>query len=233
VTRFETHADSYEAAVDESIAFAGQGVVYFARRKAHALLEVCKRRFGDPGKLSILDAGCGIGITDEHLIDDVRELHGVDISAASIEQAAARNPAVKYQVCEPHRLPFEADRFDAALAACVFHHVPPDDRTTFATELARVVRPGGIVIVFEHNPLNPLTRVAVSRCEFDDDAILLRRREMSRVLESGGLVADEHRFIVFFPRGGARVEAAERFLGRVPLGAQYYVVGTKRLRSIL
>ena len=47
----------------------------------------------------------------------------------------------------------------------------------FVAELARVVRPGGLVVVFEHNPLNPLTRLVVSRVTFDDGVRLLRSGE--------------------------------------------------------
>ena len=39
--------------------------------------------------------------------------------------------------------------------------------------MRRVVRPGGLLCIIEHNPFNPLTRLAVVRCEFDRDAVLL------------------------------------------------------------
>jgi len=64
MSRFDSYTDSYEAAVEQSIGFSGQNVSYFARRKAMHLLDVCHRRVGDPAKVSMLDVGCGIGITD-------------------------------------------------------------------------------------------------------------------------------------------------------------------------
>jgi len=227
MSRFDSYTDSYVDAVEQSIGFSGQKVAYFARRKALHLLDVYGRYVGAPETLSVLDVGCGIGITDEHLVGQVRELHGVDTSTEAVDRAAARNPAARYRPCSEDSLPFDSGRFDAAFAACVLHHVDPEKRVGFVSELRRVVRPGGVVVLFEHNPLNPLTRIAVSRCEFDDDAILLGRRVARRLLERSGLRPVERRYIVFFSRGDARVRAIERFFASVPLGAQYYVVGAR------
>src|SRR5205807_6507211 len=130
---------------------------------------------------------CGIGITDEHLVGRVRELHGVDTSAEALDRAAARNPEARYRTCSEDSLPFGAETFDVAFAVCVIHHISPGKRVEFASELRRVVRPGGVVVLFEHNPLNPFTRIAVSRCEFDDDAILLPRRAARGLLAISGL----------------------------------------------
>jgi len=227
MSRFDSYTDSYEAAVEQSIGFSGQNVSYFARRKAMHLLDVCHRRVGDPAKVSMLDVGCGIGITDEHLVGHVRELHGVDTASEALERAAARNPQARYRTCSDESLPFASETFDAAFAVCVIHHVSPAKRVAFASELRRVVRPGGIFVLFDHNPLNPLTRIAVSRCEFDDDAILLGRRAAGDLLNSAGLRTVERRYVVFFTRGGTRVHSVERLLRAVPLGAQYYVVGAR------
>ena len=54
-------------------------------------------------------------------------------------------------------------------------------------EMRRVVRPGGLVCVIEHNPLNPLTRLAVARCEFDRDTVLLGAGKARKLMAAGGL----------------------------------------------
>jgi hypothetical protein len=54
-------------------------------------------------------------------------------------------------------------------------------------EMARVTRPGGMVAIIEHNPLNPVTRHIVSRCPFDRDAVLLRCGTGARLLAGAGL----------------------------------------------
>ena len=77
-----------------------------------------------------------------------------------------------------------------------------------------MTRPGGIVAILEHNPLNPLTRVVVSRCEFDEGVELVGMRDTKRLLEGAGTDVVESSYFLFFPwharvlrrvRGGARV----------------------------
>jgi SAM-dependent methyltransferase len=157
----------------------------------------------------------------------VRELHGIDTAAKAVEEARVANPSVSYSSYPGGRLPYEDDEFDLSFAICVLHHVNPSSRAAFTSELARVVRPGGVVAIFEHNPLNPLTRVAVNRCEFDRDAVLLGRRRASRELGAAGLEVVERRYVIFLPFAKRWTRPVERGLAWLPLGAQYYVAGRK------
>ena len=93
--------------------------------------------------------------------------------------------------------------------------------------MARVLRPGGLALILEHNPWNPLTRLAVARCPFDDDAILLGPSEATRHLSGAGLVREEKRYILFFPFDARIFRRVESGLGALPLGAQYYVASRK------
>ena len=83
--------------------------------------------------------------------------------------------------------------------------------------------PGGFIAVFEHNPWNPLTRKAVRDCPFDEDAVLLSRRQATRLLDEAGLEPIDAAYIIFFPQEGPRLARIERRLRPLPLGAQYYV----------
>jgi hypothetical protein len=108
----------------------------------------------------------------------------------------------------------------------VLHHVPPEERARFAAESHRVVRTGGIVAVFEHNPLNPLTRVAVSRCQFDDGVKLLGRGQVARLLTAAQLQVERGSYIFFTP--SARWSApSDRALAWCPVGAQHYVAARR------
>jgi len=227
---FDGYADSYQQAVERSIAFAGGDVDRFTRRKARHLLDVAQRRLGDPGALSALDVGCGVGATDRHLVRAFGELHGVDTAAEAVQRAALANPEAIYAAYEGIRLPYEDGRFDLAFAICVVHHVSPPGWSAFAAELGRVVRPGGIVALFEHNPVNPLTRFAVSRCEFDEDATLLSAATAAGLLSAAGLDVVERRHIVFFPWDRPRSRTLERALAWVPAGAQHYVAARRPIR---
>jgi SAM-dependent methyltransferase len=219
---FDRLEGSYEQLVEHSIAFSGRSHDFFLEAKARRLLELARRLLGDPGEVRALDVGCGEGLFDSYL-GELGGLEGVDVSPPMVEAARVRNPNRSYHVADGTRLPFEHDAFDLSFAVCVLHHVEPNEREPFVAELGRVTRPGGLVVVFEHNPWNPLTRLAVARCPFDEDAVLLARRETTRRLRAGGLRPIESSYILFVPWNGRVVSAAERVLAPVPLGAQYYV----------
>ena len=69
-------------------------------------------------------------------------------------------------------------------------------------------------------------RIAVNRCEFDQDAVLLTARRSRSVLERAGFGHVDHRYIFFVPLRHRAARAADRPLGSIPMGAQYLAVGT-------
>jgi SAM-dependent methyltransferase len=221
---FDRLNGTYADALERAVAFSGQDPAFFTEVKAELLIDLARRRIGDPGRLRALDLGCGPGLTDSYLIGSFGEVHGVDVSAAMVEEATVLNPDAHYRVFGGSRTPYEDGAFDLSFAINVFHHVAPPERDALAQELARTVRPGGLVAIIEHNPLNPLTRLAVARCAFDENAVLLGRREAEGLLRRARLALVERRYLLFVPRRAPRVE---RLLARVPMGAQYLVAGTR------
>ena len=224
---FDPYRDTYRAEVQSSIAFAGQDLGFFDELKVRELTDLVRSELGDPGAVRALDVGCGIGSIDGLLRPRLAAVDGVDLSPAMVERAGEANPEGTYRTYDGGRLPFDDGAYDLAFTFSVLHHVPPPERAEFAAELARVVRPGGLVAVIEHNPWNPLTRLAVHRCAFDDDAVLLRRDETARLLAGAGLRPARGRYILFFPWRGAALRTVERGLRGVPAGAQYLVAGRR------
>lgn len=220
---FDRLDGTYADALETAVAFSGQDPAFFTEVKAGLLIDLARRRLGDPGRLRVLDLGCGPGLTDRWLTGSFGEVHGVDVSAAMVEEAVALNPGAHYSVFDGSRTGYQDGEFDLSFAINVFHHVAPPERDALAHELARTVRPGGLVAIIEHNPLNPLTRLAVARCAFDENAVLLGLREAEGLLRRAHLALVERRYLLFVPRHAPRVE---RLLARVPLGAQYLVAGT-------
>jgi SAM-dependent methyltransferase len=220
---FDDHSDDYREAIEGAIAFAHTGLDFFTSAKAEALLDLAAREVGAPPQLSFLDVGCGPGETDRFLRDRVGRLAGVDVASRMLEQARRNNPWAEYRDSAPGEpIPFEDASFDVCFAVCVFHHVPLDQRASLVGEMRRVCRSGGLIALFEHNPLNPLTRRAVRDCEFDRDAQLLTRQKSSRLLRHAGL-QPRGRYMLFFTRESPLLRGIERRLGWLPLGAQYAV----------
>ncbi len=226
-TEFDAYRSSYSDAVNRSISFSGLDVDFFTRAKAVRLLDILGDLIGPPEALSLLDVGCGVGNYHQLLRSQVGQLTGVDPSSECIEEARSKNPNVSYQV-SGDTLPFQDACFDATYAICVMHHVPPANWNRFASELARVTKPGGIVLIFEHNPYNPLTRRVVSNCPFDKDAVLLTKAKTIDYLKGAGLAGVDGRYILAIPSVDGLSRKMDDALGRIPLGAQYYAFGRRQ-----
>jgi SAM-dependent methyltransferase len=222
---FDEYQDSYREAVNSSIGFSGADVDFFAKLKADDLVETLGRRLDGSPEPRVLDVGCGSGLTDAYLVGRLGELHGADVSKGLLETAQASNPGVEYHWFNGAALPFDDGAFDVSFAICVLHHVEPGERGSLVREMRRVTRGGGLVTIYEHNPFNPLTRIAVNRCEFDRGVHLLRSGETRRLLRGAGAPPVESRYIAFFPWETPVLRRIERGLSRLPLGGQYVVVG--------
>src|SRR3990172_65300 len=136
-----------------------------------------------------------------------------------------RSPDIPYSVSDGDVLPFQDGLFDVAFAICVMHHVPPERWKLFLSEMARATKPGGMVIVFEHNPLNPLVRKVVSNCPFDKNAVLLRKGKLTSYMNEAGLKSVFGRYILTVPSISGWFRAVDDLLGFSPSGAQYFVAG--------
>jgi SAM-dependent methyltransferase len=119
--------------------------------------------------------------------------------------------------------------FDFLTAVCVYHHVAREERAALTCEAARVLRPGGVFAIIEHNPLNPATRLIVGRLPMDRNAILLSARESRRLLDTAGFANMDTSYFLYLPEKAFRVfSGLEKALRRIPLGGQYAVFGRKR-----
>ena len=222
---FDSYRSNYRDVVQSSIDFSGLPHSFFMRAKADLLRELIARRLG-PEKPAMLDVGCGVGSFHPLLRGMIGSLSGIDVSQASIAQARADNHGVDYRAFDGRSFPFGDAGFDLVTAICVLHHVAPAEWAHFMSEMRRVVRPGGLICIIEHNPLNPLTRLAVARCEFDRDAFLLGAGKARKLMAAGGLREIGARYFLLLPwetKSARRVESA---LSNVPLGAQYAAFGT-------
>ena len=103
-----------------------------------------------PSALRWLDVGCGNGAFTEMLVERCAPaaVEGVDPSEAQLDYARTRlaSPHVRFRQGDAMAQPFDADAFDAAVMPLVIFFVP--DPAVGVREMARVVRPGGIVAAY-------------------------------------------------------------------------------------
>jgi ubiquinone/menaquinone biosynthesis C-methylase UbiE len=226
---FDCHADNYLEAVRQA---AGVCVENLAAEKARMILNVLANCVGNPKQLQVLDIGCGIGLIDRELNGSLAKLYGVDTSLRSLEIARTMAPMTCLVHYDGVRLPFLDSSFDAVFASCVLHHVPPSMQPSFMLEMLRPLRSGGVVILIEHNPLNPVTRRAVSRCAFDADAVLLWSSDTNRLIAEAGARVIGRRYVGFWPYRNTLVEWIENMIAWLPIGAQYCVWGIKTQQAM-
>ncbi len=97
-----------------------------------------------------LDAACGTGRHAGYLAQLGHEVRGIDATAAMLERARAKVPGGRFEVAELEALPLEDGSVDLAVCALALTHSarlgPAID------ELARVVRPGGHVVISDVHP---------------------------------------------------------------------------------
>jgi SAM-dependent methyltransferase len=226
---FDCFADEYYNLHKTNINVFGELPDYFAEYKVRDICnQICKSG-KSPENLSILDFGSGVGSSIPFYRRYFPSSYIVcsDVSARSLEVAKGRFGALaSYVLFEGGILPLRSDAFDIAVAACVFHHIPPNEHISLLQEIRRVLsKTSGRLFLYEHNPLNPLTVRAVRTCEFDRNAILIPSWRMRARLQKAGYAKVTVNYRVFFPRSLAFLRFLEFRMSYLPLGAQYCADG--------
>lgn len=226
-SRFDQLSSSYEELLRDPLRdrFTGHEPAFFHRRKADLIRQFYRRRKVATSELRYLDVGCGKGELLGLLRSDFKQTRGCDISVEMMRQIAGMDVRVQQDSLQ---IPFGDAEFDLVTAVCVYHHVPPASRRTLTQEIRRVLRPGGIFCMIEHNPFNPVSRLIVSRTPVDADAILLPSSEARGLSAAAELAPLEQDYFLYFPQALYRyVGKVEALLTKVPLGGQYALFSTK------
>lgn len=224
---FDAHARNYSEVLDKSIGFSGEDSAYFAEYKIRDLhRELAGLGADTAAALRLLDFGCGVGTSLPHVRRYFAhaELFGVDVSEESLEQARSRHgDLAKFLAMTGPELPAEASDLDAAYAMCVFHHVDEAAHVELLSKVRSRLKAGGLLMVYEHNPFNPLTVRVVNNCPFDANAKLIRASVMAKRCRDAGFRDVKVKYRVFFPGFLRALRFAEGLLSWLPLGGQYYV----------
>lgn len=224
---FDEHARNYSEEIDKTLVKYGAKHDFFTEHKAWLIARLLGDRGRDSLRMDLLDVGCGIGAIHPYIEADFRSITGVDTSSESIDVARSMNPGHAYHVYNGERLPFESQSFDLTMAICVFHHIPTAQWATVAGEMMRILRSGGLALVIEHNPFNPVTQRIVRTCELDKDAVLLRPGATRDLFRKADARAITTRTVLSVPPVSPWLRSMDMMCGRLPLGAQYFMIAEK------
>jgi SAM-dependent methyltransferase len=115
----------------------------------------------------VLDVGCGTGQLASAIASEGYDVFGVDLSASMVAKARARGLAGTYAGVTT-ALPFADETFDLALTVATLHHLETPERVAATvSEMGRVVKRGGFVVLWDHNPANPYWPILMKRVPQD------------------------------------------------------------------
>ena len=142
-----------------------------------------------------LDSGCGAGALSFALAPHVREVIGVDASRELVAAGQGDAPEnVTLVEGDAMALPFAVGEFDLSGCSRVLHHVHRPELVV--SELARVTRPGGrILVVDQLGDIDPLRRLELDRFERARDSSherLLPDTDIRGLLEANGVVVERN-----------------------------------------
>lgn len=138
---------------------------YLHRTRDAALLTILRRHgHASLAGLRILELGCGEGSFLRSLLSygaEPDKLEAIDVDARKVAQARRALRDVHVAVADGALLPYRDSAFDMAFAFTAFSAMRDADvRRRAASQAMRVLRPGGLLIVYDFwiNPLNPRVR---------------------------------------------------------------------------
>jgi SAM-dependent methyltransferase len=222
---FDLLADNYERQHRANIAISGEGTAFFAEYKI-ADLALLASSVGHQ-HTTMLDFGCGIGNSIPYFrrYFPSAKLQCADVSTHSMDIARTRFPGSEAYVVVQSEIGLPSHSQDISFSACVFHHIPHHEHEHWLSELRRVTRPGGLMAIYEHNPLNPLTLRAVNTCPLDINARLITANTLRKRALAAGWVDVSVAYKLFFPSFLSRLRPLEKRLQWLVLGAQYRLSG--------
>jgi SAM-dependent methyltransferase len=190
-----------------------------------------------PGGGAVLDVGSGTGALAGQIQRAGYDVVGVDASAGMLREALEHGVGAVYAAYST-ALPFADGLFDLALSVATMHHLETAERVAATIgEMGRVVRSGGLVLIWDHNPLNPYWPILMKRVPQDHgDERLVSVWELLEAVRMAGLraerVARSGLMPDFIPLGlmplGRRVEALVEATPFLSLFAAHNVVVARK-----
>jgi trans-aconitate methyltransferase len=223
---FDSFTKNYNEVVNEAI----HGTGYDTEGLVAAKLQKIAKLFPSlpKNKFNLLDFGCGVGNLYGHVAHFFPKAiyTGVDLSKSSIKKARSRfQEHAAFQ--EYDSIEWELCKYDLIFSAGVFHHIPHIDHPTIIEKLSCLLNPGGELVIWEHNPLNPVTQKIVRDCPIDEDAVLVSSKNIKKNFERVSLADIKISYTTFFPHFLSTLNILDPYLGWLPLGGQYLVTGKK------
>jgi len=210
-TNFDTIAEEYDESLPAHV------VEHYLRKR----LAFIRAHVPPPGP--VLDLGCGTGVLAERVADAGYRVTGLDPSRGMLRVLERHRHDIPVVAGTGVALPFADDSFGLTYCVAVMHHVAePDAVRRTLLEMVRVTRPGGKILIWDHNPRNLYWPLLMHRVPQDTGAErLIPEQEILDGLAEGGarpIAREQLGFVPDFapPAVLPAVATLERFVEAVP-----------------
>jgi ubiquinone/menaquinone biosynthesis C-methylase UbiE len=142
------------------------------------------------GNGSVVELGCGPGHVSAYLHGRGTNVSGLDLSSGMVDEAREMFPDIRFQVGDMLALPFPDASLDGVVSFySIIHFDEPQTERCFA-EMARVLRPGGLVALAFHIGTDVIHRDEWFSERVDVDFSFHEPGVVTRQLNAAGLTID-------------------------------------------
>ncbi|HET6540706.1 MAG TPA: class I SAM-dependent methyltransferase [Chryseolinea sp.] len=225
---FDQYAEDYYQMLKSSITKSGEQPEFFAEYKIQDTLQLTKKLSFDPKVIFDFGSGIGNSIPFFRKYFPKSKLICADISSKSLDISKKRFPgSEEYFRIYEGGIDLPDESVDLVFSTCVFHHIDHEEHSHWLRELLRILKVNGVLMIFEHNPSNPLTVSTVKHCPIDVNAKLIPGRQLKSLIRNAGGRNIDLAYRIFFPHTLSFLRPFEKYLKKIHLGAQYYVCARK------
>ena len=218
-TEFDFLSDNYDESLKNSFPTSLEEVNYFSTYKIKLVHDLTKNK----KNINILDFGCGAGnslnIFPKYFKSS--KLWGYDVSNEFIKKIKKKNKKVKLTT-NLKKIPKK--KFDLIFISNVLHHVDKKNHSKILSHCRTFLKDNGLLYIFEHNPINPLTSYVFNNSPIDQNAEMIPSKKLVMKALKAKLKILSLKYTLFFPKPLSFLRFLEKFLVWLPLGAQYLLI---------
>ena len=211
----------YEKHIAEALPVKLSSYKKFSLYKVRFFKELLEKYGKSLSGSRVADVGCGMGYLDRLLTEEGAIITGFDPSQDMINTAIDVNPEGNYCHFDGFTIPSADEQFDLTIAVCVIQHVDQSNCQNIINEMHRITKNDGLIVYYEHNPYNPLTRLTVWRCPFENVRLVPKRALKKYVKGVNDKEQFRYAYKLSVPWESSIVSLVDSALERLPIGVQY------------
>ena len=221
-TEFDYLSNNYDETLKKSFPSALEEVNYFSTYK----IKLIHKLLGNKKNINILDFGCGSGNSLDIFPKYFQSsnLWGYDVSKEFIKKIKKRKKNVKL-TSNLSKIPKE--KFDLIFISNVLHHIDKKNHIRILSNCRSFLNKTGVIYIFEHNPINPVTNYIFKNALIDRNAEMVPSKRLVGTALKAKLKVASLKYTPFFPKQLSFLRFLEKFLVWIPLGAQYLLILNK------